>query len=447
MMEDLPTIKVCLSFSGAGYDRYSPQVEFEVGRGSRVLHRFTVDPSAVGIPPGFDPGSYRQGEPEFALAGEVAVQLTHPELFGDPGRPAVWLQLASPIGYLAALPWERMLRPVFPDRPILRIPDFTLVPELGDGPVDVVLCVSEPGTEPQSAASLLLDQLIPPLTFRQLNTTIHVFADQPTYRMHCDQRGTADWLVLHDPQRAGELSDDRPQGRERSVTDPWLVWLLREMQGSTVEAVHFLAHGYLTGDQPAIAMSESPTAHDERLWARFISPGQLSECLTQLGAWSVGFSSPPGNFSPLGLREFADSVARLRPGPVLYHDANRSQVIDPVAYSRESLGWVYWRLFNHTELDLEPGSFIYVHPRMVGIDGEPAYAERLVEQTLRPGTRGRVLQPWATTTRRFLEQSTAQLFPDQDRLTSSEQEAVGEGVRSALAFVSEVIRERGGQQA
>ena len=105
------------------------------------------------------------------------------------------------------------------------------------------------------------------------------------------------------------------------VSDPWLRSILDEMRGTTVEAVHFVTHGYVTGDQPAIAVAESPTRNDDRLWARFIGPGQLTACLTQLGAWSVGFSSPPANFSRMGLRELADNIARQRPGPVIYHDA------------------------------------------------------------------------------------------------------------------------------
>jgi hypothetical protein len=427
-LEDLPTIKISLSFGGAGHDRYSPAVDFEVGAGAEVLHRFTVDPAALGIPRGFDPGSYRQAEPGFSLADDVRSQLTEPAYTALDGGRTLWLQLASPIGYLAALPWERMLEADFPYLSILRIPDFTLVPERGEGPIDIVLCISEPDSEPQPAAwplvSALAEADLP-------GATVHVFTDLPTHDLLSGRWAGSPGVVLHDPRLAGEASAG-------PVTDPWLAWLVREMRGTTVEAVHFAAHGYLAGEQPALAMSDSPTAHDERVWARFISPDQLAECLTQLGAWSVGFTSLPGNFSPLGLREFADSVARLRPGPVFYQQ--------PVNLADHDLDQVYADLFAGEQPRLYPGSFLYVHPRMMGVSGPPAYAESLVAETLGRQAPRAVPPPWETATRRFLEQSTAQRFPDQAGPASAEQEAVGEGVRQALAFVSEILNEHGGQQ-
>jgi hypothetical protein len=436
-MENLPTVKVSLSFGGGGGGSYSPGVDFEVGHGAQVLRRFTVDPAAVGIPPGFDPAGYRGDEPEFSLAEEVTAQLAGAGLRDDAGG-TLWLQLASPIGYLAALPWEQMLWPVFPGWPIFRIPDFTLVPERGAGPVDMVVCISEPSTEPQRAAPMLLAELLgTSVTDGPFDITVHVLADLPTYRLLSDRPELASRVVLHDPRHAAGGSDGgAPDGGESPASDPWLSWLLREMQGRPVEAVHFFAHGFVSGGQPAIAMAESPTTHDERLWARFISPGQLAACLTQLGAWSVGFSSPPGNFSPLGLRQFADSAARLRPGPVIYHSGSPDAT---------SAGWAYASVFRGRGFYLDPGSFMYVHPRTLGVQAERGYAETLVEQTLGPSGE-RELAPWATTTRRFLEQSTAQIFRDQDGPASAEQQAVGEGVRSALEFVNQVISRHGDQR-
>lgn len=449
-MEDLPTVKVSLSFGGAGRDRYAPAVDFEVGHGAEVFRRFTVDPEAIGIPPGFDPAGYRQDEPEFALAEEVVTQLREAEP-SHLREGTVWLQLASPIGYLAALPWERMLSRVFPYRGVLRIPDFILVPERGPGPVDIVVCVSEPSTEPLRAAPRLLAEFLDgSLTSLVGDFRVHVLADLPTYGMLASRPDLASRVVLHDPRLAGDQPPGgTPRGDERLAGDPWLSWLLREMQGTTVEAVHFLAHGFVSEGQPALALAESPTRHDERLWARFISPGQLAACLTQLGAWSVGFSSPPGNFSPLGLRQFADAIARLRPGPVFYHDLGNDPAPRPPGARSASPGSVYAHLFRGLRdyaLDLGPGSFLYVHPRTLGVRAEPGYAEALVEQTLGPADEVRELPPWATTTRRFLEESAAQVFRDQAGPASAEQAAVGDGIRGALKFVNQVISEHGDRQ-
>src|SRR5690242_9089887 len=215
-MENLPTVKVSLSFGGPGRDRYSPAVDFEVGHGAEVFRRFTVDPEAIGIPPGFDPGRYRQDEPEFSLADEVIAQLIDAEPL-DLREGALWLQLASPVGYLAALPWEKMFYQVFRDRDMYRIPDFLLVPERGPGPVDIVVCISEPSAEPQPAAPLLLEQFLDsPLTYERSGATVHVLADLPTYDMLLARRDLASRVVLHDPRQvSGQLPGGTPSGDER----------------------------------------------------------------------------------------------------------------------------------------------------------------------------------------------------------------------------------------
>jgi hypothetical protein len=250
----LPAVKVSLSLGSTDADRHSPAVDFEVGAGSNVRHRFTFDPVSLGIPPGFDPGSYRQDEPLFAFAPEVVNQLREPVYDVLAGHPALWLQLASPIGYLAALPWERMLRFAFLGMPVLRIPDFALVPERGDGPINIVLCISEPSDEPQAAASLLLDRLLGTRSLTaSLEPTVHVFADLPTFYLLSGQWQNAPRVVLHDPREAvSPTSADGPPGKDRGrpVTDPWLAWLMNEMRDTTVEAAHFLTHGYVSGGQP-----------------------------------------------------------------------------------------------------------------------------------------------------------------------------------------------------
>lgn len=424
-MEDLPTVKVSLSRHDKGKGRESPAVEFEVGRGRRVMTRFAVDQAEVGIPPGFDPGNYRGEEPRFELSAYVMARLARAGLrFSD--EDMVWLQMASPIGYLTALPWESMLRPVFPERPtILRIPDFTLAPERGDGPVSIVLCANQPGSEPLDVQRLRAEifRIVPYRTYKAVFVTVHVFTDLRAYRALRDglpKRGPT--VVLHEPRAAG-----------RDTGDPWLSWLQREMRGTAVDVVHFLAHGHVAGGQAALAMSESPTVRDERLWGRLISPDQLAACLTQLGAWAVGLSALPRNSSPMGLRMFADSVARLRPGPVL---------CEPGPSGSQHYSHPYEELFFERELHLDPDSFLYVHPRLARLDGRPSYAESLVAETLGPsGDSGR-LPAWATTTRRYLEQSAAQLFPRQADPGSAEEIAIGEGVSNALRFVNGVIRDR-----
>ena len=201
----LPTIKISLSFDG-GPDLYWPAVNFEVGVGSQVLQKFTVDPSALGVPRGLDPGAYRYEEPSFWLGPEAESQLVGPARYALGGRSVLWLQLASPVGFLGALPWERMLEPAFGKTPILRIPDFTLSPERGDGPVNIVLCVSEPDFKPQFNVVSLLDRFVGPGLLTTSNeATVHVFADLPTFGLLMDGWNRPPHVVLHDPRATAEL--------------------------------------------------------------------------------------------------------------------------------------------------------------------------------------------------------------------------------------------------
>jgi hypothetical protein len=444
MTENLPAIKVSLALPGAVNDhldpggRSEPGVKFEVARGGNVVAERTVEQEHIGLPGEFDPGRYRAEEPALGLSSELARWLGRAiESLRLQDREALWLQLAAPIGYLAALPWERMLGVhgdphlrAMAQRPLLRIPDFTLVPERGGGPFRAVICVSEPDGQPASSQAALLSSLLYRSSFIPSQPgpiEVHVFPDLPTYRRLRQLEISFAGHVLHHPEESTGV---------RPGADPWLAWLRQEMRGTPVDTVLFHVHGQVTGGQPAIALSESPLRHDDQLWARLITPSQLAECLTQLGAWSVGFTAPPGNFSPLGLRLFADKLARLRPGPVFYHSGELS-----------GLAQLYGQLFQGRVARLRDSEFIYIHPKLAGITRDPAYAESLVQETLGPESPAQARPSWATLTRRYLEQSVAQAFPGTSDPGSAEQAAVGTGMRNALAYIDEVMRRHGGGPA
>ena len=60
-----------------------------------------------------------------------------------------------------------------------------------------------------------------------------------------------------------------------------------------------------------------------------------------VGAWSAAFSSPEQNYSEMGLRLFADTIAQMRLGPVLHHETR----LDP---QREALADAYRFLFGRS---------------------------------------------------------------------------------------------------
>ena len=104
------------------------------------------------------------------------------------------------------------------------------------------------------------------------------------------------------------------------LNSPWLLWIRDALGTTSVDVVHFVCHGYLGKEEGVLAVSHSPVLNDDEEWSRFIGARQLCTFLDQVGAWSVAFSSPPVNYSISGLRMLQDQIARVRPGPVLFHD-------------------------------------------------------------------------------------------------------------------------------
>ena len=55
-----------------------------------------------------------------------------------------------------------------------------------------------------------------------------------------------------------------------------------------LDFVHFVGHGYLSGDRGAIAVATSPTVNTDQQWSRFIGSVELNTFLSQVGAWGLG---------------------------------------------------------------------------------------------------------------------------------------------------------------
>jgi hypothetical protein len=447
----LPTIKVSLTLEGAATGT-SPIVQLEIDRGSDATGRLKLTAQDLNIPPGFDPATYRYSEPSFAIAERLWPAIQRPVQVAMEDAKILWLQLAPPLGDLAVLPWERMLEPIVGQIPIVRIPGLSLLTPLSVDRIDIVVCMSEPRAKDPFDGSGLLRRLVSSLqAIHPLEPYVHIFTDRETHaelsRPGEGQLGSQkSRVILHDPagvppviRSAGEGSLSDPSG---AVTNPWLLWIIDEMRESTAEAVHFVTHGYLRNGQSALALAESPRHNDDSLWSRFIGPNQLAACLAQLGAWMVGFTSPPQNFSHMGLRQFFDEVARLRAGPVLHHDATRDQ-------HAEDLAGAYAELFQSRSPSTHRAVSMYAHPALFAESGSPdsllfeSFADTLVTNALGPTEPTTEDPAWVTTTRRYLEQSVAQLFPDQSQDASKIQRAAGEGVDSALRFVNDVLRDMG----
>lgn len=285
--------------------------------------RFTAE--RMGLPEVLDRRrALYQGYP-FEIPAEVLAAMKG---WMKPQRP-LWLRLERPSGYLRLVPWEQLLTSPL-GVPVLRLPDFeTELPRETARALDVVLCGSAPSDEvPFPVGEYLVriaDRILSAVPRR---TTLHVFTDGAAHA-ELEQRWMAQGKLgpairLYAPQTAEPYAVPDPTSRIQDpagrLESPWLLWMRDSLQGRSIDVAHFICHGYLWQDRGALAFAESPLKNDERHRSRFVGFAELSTFATQIGAWSAAFTSPERNYSEMGLRLLADTVAQSRPGPVLHHE-------------------------------------------------------------------------------------------------------------------------------
>jgi hypothetical protein len=256
--------------------------------------------------------------------------------------------------------------------PILRDPDFLVQPPPPKSTLDVILCNSMPASKASFNAEHYLramaDRILKAVPRR---TRLHVFTDMRVYgslREYWNERGLlGNQIELHDPEgaRRYDTPEATPQILDRSgrIQNPWLLWMRDALQGRSVDLVHFISHGYLSRDLGALALAESPLENQDEYMARFLGANELTTFLTQVGAWSSAFSSPEGNYSEMGLRLLADTVAQMRPGPVVHHELRLDKDFS-------ALAGAYQFLYG-TGPSTPPSSaalFMYCHPSLVAAD-------------------------------------------------------------------------------
>lgn len=289
---------------------------------------YTLEPAALGLPDRLDPQQSLFAGYPFTLPGDLLAALRAAldgQMLPD---EVLWLYLKRPFGYLALVPWEQLLLPVLA-RPVLRLPDFLVDPARQVGDYNILLCSSQPISEEAFAANeymarvtQMLLQLVPQ------RLTVHLFTDSslmPALVSTIDSYGLNDDRVrVYDPQAAAPFAvPDRtsriadPSGQ---ISSPWLLWMRQAVAPRSIDIVHFIAHGFLAGENAGLSVAESPLENYDVSLPRFIGPNELSAFLVQTGAWGCTISSPPRNYSEMGLRLLTTTLANLRPGPVLHHE-------------------------------------------------------------------------------------------------------------------------------
>jgi hypothetical protein len=356
-----------------------------------------------------------------------------------PPNNALWLEFPSPRGFLYIMPWERLLAPL--GRRLFRLPNHLIRPQAPRRTLEVAFCASSPMAKIGFDTAELVDELV-----RQYRTAsarevkAHIFTDQDSFEQVAGRFSEhGDHAVVHDPSTAAHYSPPAPSVHVRTsaqLSNPWLLWIRDAMQSKPLDFVHFVSHGYMSGDQGAIAMAMSPTINTDEGLSRFIGSVELSTFLSQVGAWGLALTGPNQNYSEVGLRELADAIAMIRPGVTITHDRGNDS-------DCRQLGLVL-----RSVLDPQPGPAdiwsavtCWVHPKFVdypdeyrddlhvNADGSSAFIPDATKQALA----GEGTEAWVASATRVLETQQVRWLPD------SMDEPIDEAAVTALRNVADLV--------
>lgn len=449
---DLLALKIAMDLSGD-----APQVRIELQGQSDgelgALAEWRIDVADIGLPAKLERSESLYRGYTFQFPGEVLAALKDALADSDYEDRPLWLHLARPLGYLNLVPWEQLLQPAL-ERPVLRLPDFLANPPRESlQSLEVALCGSMPAAKAAfSAVDYLTGMAQMLLETVPRRTTVHIFCDAALFPdVAARVRDMAlDGVHVHDPAEAESFAPAERQytlsaGTGR-VQNPWLKWMRSALRGRGIDLVHFVTHGFLSRDSGALAFAESPLENIDSRIARFVDAAELLAFLNQVGAWCAAFSSPEQNYSEMGLRLLADTIAQQRPGPVLHHEMRLdTEGVD--------LKGAYRFLFGRGSAPppASPALFTYCHPSLLEVT-EHARPRR--KRKTRTRTRGgpppltsaellgEVYQQadsvpsWVSSSQRYLEQRRRDL----ERMQRHD-ETSGSGTRRQRVDDAEIIRD------
>ena len=436
---------------GAGTPDHETRVLMDVSIQGEMVGRLEATSQEMGLPLTLAQARKSQGdEHSFRLPGHILAALE--KVIPQEAWP-LWLSFPRYSGYLPVLPWEPLLKSRL-KIPILRLSYTDVQPIRSRMSLDVVICFSFPRAKDFLAAAILdyqsqeetiryfLEKIPPNLV---PYTTFHVFADLALYPFLASLRdGNPELrIIVYDPREAARYGAPNPDPELGTVSDqqlesPWLLWIRDALGKTSVDLVHFICHGYLGKEEGVLAVSHSPVLNDDEEWSRFVGARQLCTFLDQVGAWSVAFSSPRGNYSISGLRMLQDQIARFRPGPVLFHDVAR----DP-GRSGWDEAFQYAYAIEETYAPLSAAVSICCHPDWALPGSTPdSKTQQLLKELTVAGRMPEVfagvenIPSWLASGQRALERSVAQLIEvsphDPEKVKSS-------GSADALRFAANLL--------
>lgn len=443
----LNVANISFAFAASG-SQSTPESEsrvlFEVRVNSEQVGLLEATVNEIGLPLTMAEARKIQSmESTYKVPDHIAAALG--QVVEENGQP-LWLSFAQPSGYLPVVPWEPLLQSRL-QVPILRLSYTEVQPVVSSGSLDVVVCFSFPAAkircqslQPPEIIHYYFDHI--PENIRQY-TTFHVFADAGFQYVLNDVRGRhADCKIqIYDPVLASRYEvpepNPTPEGSTAELESPWLLWMRDAMGSISADLVHFFCHGYLGREDGFLCFSQSPLRNDDELYSRFVGARQICTFLDQVGAWSVAFSSQPGNYSIAGLRLLQDQMARIRPGPVLFHD----MLLDPAAVSLNQ-AYQYAYAIEEAQAPESPAISLYCHPDWA-MPVTADQSERLLSELTLAGRMPNVFKSakntpsWLASGQRALERSLAELI---STAPGTQDEILQSGKAEALKFTADLLQ-------
>ncbi len=386
--------------------------------------------------------SFQSSDANYQLPSHISAALDN--VIPHDGTP-LWLSFPLPSGYLPIVPWEQLLEPRL-QVPILRLSYTQVQPIVSSQTLDIIVCFSFPVAKqvmaPEAIINYYFDHI--PANIARC-TTFHVFADvavQPLLQQVRARKPECN-LQIYSPEQARQYevpeANPTPSASSAELDSPWLLWIRDAMGSTSADLVHFFCHGYLAREDGFLCFSQSPLRNDDEFLARFVGARQICTFLDQVGAWSAAFSSQPGNYSIAGLRLLHDQMARIRPGPVLYHDMYSDPQADGLVQAYQ-----YAYAIEEAYPPKSPSISLCCHPDWAMPVSSPADpSEILLGELTLAGRIPQVFQSqqntpsWLASGQRSLERSVAQLISTEPAGT---EDVLESGTAEALRFTADLLR-------
>jgi hypothetical protein len=392
----------------------------------------------------------RQSRAGFQIPASMAADLASVLPSVPSPDNVLWLHLDRPFGYLGLVPWETLSTSI--GRPVLRLPDVLAPPPRETQTLDVALCASSPVAKSQFEVVEAIGAFVADAAMSmQRPVSIQVFAGSDEFARLKNSlqgsRGANVEITVHDPALASSYAipeqDDEVGRRGTAVSNPWLLWIRDALKGRSLDVVHFIGHGFVAQDRGALALAESPVRNDDRESARFVDFGELSTFMTQVGAWSIAFTTPIENQWDAGVRLLADQFGLRRPGAVLHHSA----ALDP---NWTALSQAYAFLYSSRPATppAHPAVAIYCQPSRVArgetIELASALAGSEADGHLDQAFQQEHVPAWLASSQRYLENCEYQSKagePAEKRRSAARTSAWGESdtVRSTVERLQDVV--------